>query len=292
MNTLTSRVLFLFIHGMWERPACWDYVIERLETRDFMCFPLHLLHHYEGVDISKTNLGTTSLLDYVENLEIQIADIRVRFPKHNIILVGHSMGGLLAQMLMSRTPEVFSGGILFTPAPPAGIWSLRLSTLRCFSEELFKWGCWRKPFLLSREKFIYAMYENVDKTRREEIISHLQKESGRAAFEIGFWQLDLIARIFSGKGFRPAAAVDFSLNKKLLFVGAEKDTITPASVVRKTARMYPNARYEEIKNASHFILENEDTVEIILRFMQDPRQTIPALLEKPLPLGLTPLPAA
>ena len=59
-------------------------------------------------------LGTTGLLDYAADLEEEIAALE-RPP----VLVGHSMGGLLAQMLAARME--IAALILLAPSAPWGV---------------------------------------------------------------------------------------------------------------------------------------------------------------------------
>ena len=273
MNTSTSCALFVFIHGMWEKPSCWKFLKKHLDALDYVCVATRLKYHTEDTKNIHPNLGTTSILDYAEDLEKQIEHIRETYPKHKLVLIGHSMGGLLAQILLSRNPSHYQAGIFLTPASPAGTHAMCLSTLRCSSNHL-NWGCWRKPFKLSNEKYTYALYQGIEKTRRQKIIHDLQHESGRAATEIGFWQIDKILHFLNGKGWKAATSVNFNLAHNMLFVGAEKDKITPVSTVKKTACRY-NAQYEEITKAPHYILEHKETLDLILSFIrQDQPPTV------------------
>jgi len=70
-------------------------------------------------------LGTTSLLDYAEDIENEIRKLDAK-----PIIMGHSMGGLLAQILGSR--GLARALVLLTPAAPAGIRSLTPSVMRSF----------------------------------------------------------------------------------------------------------------------------------------------------------------
>jgi pimeloyl-ACP methyl ester carboxylesterase len=74
-------------------------------------------------------LGTTSLLDYAADLEKQIRELE-EVP----ILMGHSMGGLLAQIFGSR--GLARALVLLTPASPAGILALKPSVIQSFSSIL------------------------------------------------------------------------------------------------------------------------------------------------------------
>jgi len=52
--------------------------------------------------------------------------------------MGHSMGGLLAQILGSRW--LAKALVLLTPASPTGIIALKLSVIRSFWSTLMRWG--------------------------------------------------------------------------------------------------------------------------------------------------------
>ncbi len=93
-------------------------------------------------------LGTTSLLDYAEVLDGEIKQLRDK-----PIVMGHSMGGLLAQMLGAR--GLAEALVLLTPASPAGIVAITPSVIRSFWSIQTKWGWWRKP---TRQTFAEAAY--------------------------------------------------------------------------------------------------------------------------------------
>ena len=79
----------------------------------------------------------------------QIDDVQDEIDKLNEppILMGHSMGGLIAQILGSR--GVARALVLLTPASPSGIMTLKPSVIRTFWSAQTKWGFWKKPFRLT-----------------------------------------------------------------------------------------------------------------------------------------------
>ena len=74
-------------------------------------------------------------------------------------------------------------------------------------------------------------------------------ESGRAAAEIGFWYLDS----------NGAAKVDDTkVTCPVLVIAGAEDRITPASVVRKVAKIYKTvSTYEEFENHAHWVIGEE-----------------------------------
>ena len=89
----------VFIHGTYGTGAVWEKYKRHFEDRGYTCLtPTLRYHDVDPKAAPRPQLGTTSLLDYAADLE---ADIRKLNAKP--ILIGHSMGGLLAQMLAART---------------------------------------------------------------------------------------------------------------------------------------------------------------------------------------------
>ena len=107
-----SKIIFM-IHGMMAGPWCWDNYKNYFERKGYGCIaPALKFHDVNANDIPDPQLGTTSLLDYAADLEEQIKEF-----EEPPILMGHSMGGLLTQILASR--GCAKAAILLTPAPPS-----------------------------------------------------------------------------------------------------------------------------------------------------------------------------
>ncbi len=116
----------VMIHGMWGSGAYWGNFRGWFESRGYRVVTPTLRHHggrFE--DPPPPGLGTTSLLDYTADLEQEI-----RALGDEPILIGHSMGGLLAQILASR--GLGKALVLLAPASPRGIVALTPSVIRSF----------------------------------------------------------------------------------------------------------------------------------------------------------------
>jgi len=230
----------VMIHGMFSRPWGWERYVPRFEDRGWRCLTPALRHHdHEPSEPAPEALGTTSVLDYAADLEATIREL-----PGTPVVIGHSMGGLLAQMLAAR--GVASAAVLLTPAAPAGILGISPAVLRSFTGIMATPAFWRKPVLPSWKAARYGLLNGFpDEAERRELYERLVPESGRAVFEIGLWPLDRrrAARVPAGDVRCP-----------VLVVGAEHDRATPASVVRKVARRYPRAEHHEIAGAAHWVL--------------------------------------
>jgi pimeloyl-ACP methyl ester carboxylesterase len=230
----------VMIHGMWGTGWYWENFKRFFEGKGYHCVvPTLRFHDMEPKGLPDPRLGTTSLLDYAADLEKLIRELHA-----TPILMGHSMGGLLAQILGSR--GLAKALVLLTPASPHGLIALKSSVIKSFWSGLTTWGFWKKPFRQTFAEAEYSMLKMMPPESRRGIYDKFVYESGRAAFEIGFW-------LFDSKG---AARVDESkVTCPVLIVAGEKDRITPASVTRKIAEKYKGvATYKELSGHAHWVI--------------------------------------
>ena len=234
------RATIMMIHGMWGSSWYWGNYKQFFESKAYRCItPTLRFHDIDPRSEPPPELGTTSLLDYADDLEKEIRKLD-SLP----ILMGHSMGGLLAQILGSR--GLAKTLVLLTPASPRGIIALEPSVMKSFMSVLSKWGFWRKPMRQTFGEAVYSMMHLLSEQEQKEIYEHFVYESGRAASEIGFWLLD------PGK----ASYVDESkVTCPVLVIAGAEDRITPASVVRKVAAKYSAvSTYKEFEGHSHWVV--------------------------------------
>ncbi len=228
------------IHGMWCGGWYWENYKKFFEAKGYHCItPTLRFHDMAPKDPPNPKLGTTSLLDYAEDLEKEINRLEA-LP----ILMGHSMGGLLAQILGNR--GLAKALVLLTPAAPHGIIALSPSVIRSFWSCLMRWGFWKKPMRQTFNEAVYSMLQLLTVEEQKKLFSKFVYESARAACEIGFWFLDP----------RGAARVDESkVTCPVLVIGAVQDKITPVSVARKVADKYRDvSTYKELTNHAHWVV--------------------------------------
>ncbi len=231
----------LMIHGMWGSGSYWENFKGFFEGKGYRCVaPTLRFHDMDPKGVPDPRLGTTSLLDYAQDLEKLIRELQV-----TPIVMGFSMGGLLAQILGSR--GLTKALVLLSPAQPYGIRALTPSVAITFRSALMRWGFWRKPFRLPFSETSHAMLNMVPPESRRSIYDKFVYESGRAACEIGFW-------FFDSKG---AAKVDESkVTCPVLFMTGEQDRENPVPVSRKIAKRYKKvATYRELPGHGHWLVE-------------------------------------
>ncbi len=230
----------VMIHGMWGGPWYWQYFKGFFEKKGYQCvIPTLRFHDMDPTAAPHPQLGTTSLLDYADDLEKHIRQLPV-VP----ILIGHSMGGLLAQILASR--GLAKTLVLLTPASPRGINALRPSVIMSYRSAMIRWAFWRKPLRQTFDEAAYSMLNVMSAENQRKVFNRFVYESGRAASEIGFWFLDP----------KQATKVDESrISCPVLVVAGAQDRITPISVGRKVAKKYgTSATYKEFADHSHWVV--------------------------------------
>lgn len=238
----------VMIHGMFCSGRHWSNYEDFFKAKGYKCIvPTLRYHDIDPKDPPNPRLGTASLLDYAEDLENLILGL-----DEKPILMGHSMGGLLAQILGSR--GLAKALVLLTPAPPSGINALRYSVIKSFWNILTRWKFWKNPHRLSFEASVYAMLHLLPLENQKAVYERFVYESGLAASEIGFWFFDS----------KRASKVDASkVTCPVLVISGAQDRITPALVTRKVAKKFKTvSTYKELENHAHWVLSEPGWVKV------------------------------
>lgn len=229
----------LMIHGMSGGGWCWENFKKFFTKNNYNCItPTLRYHDAELQEPSHKNLGTTSLLDYVEDLEKRILQ-----SKSSPILIGHSMGGLIAQKLCSNISV--KAVVLLAPAPPYGIFTLNFSMIKAFKSVL-GWNFWRKPIRQNYEEAVYSALHLLPEEERKKIYKKSVYESGKVIFEMGCWFLD----------FKKATKVEETkINAPMVIISGSKDRIIPPSLAKKIYKKYQSiSEYKEFPQHAHWLL--------------------------------------
>jgi pimeloyl-ACP methyl ester carboxylesterase len=232
-----SKPPILAIHGMWSVPAAFDLLAAEMARSGYT---IEAADYRTRAVAHVGSLSHVGLADYVEALE-EIANALPEKP----IIIGHSLGGLLAQLLAVKIqPRAL---ILLSTAPAHGTVQLpRFTATKSVWDNLSTWNFWKSQITVSRKDALYGIYNNVPADEAAFSISQLQPDSGRVLAQIGFSAFD------SSK----AAVVDYvRLTCPTLVLCGEDDRITPCDISRATARrMTGPVAYKELDGFGHWIV--------------------------------------
>lgn len=202
----------LFLHGYFADATVFADWLPFFAARGFTPVALNL----RGRSDSRpgTEIGGVSIDDYVEDAALAARALGRPF------VVGHSMGGLLAQRLAEL--DLVQAAALIAPAPPRGItvmtWQLAIRQVKYLPAIAMS-----RPVRPSREDVRALVMNRVPDEEQDEVIDRLVPDSGRAGRELSITGVPV-----------DKARVRCPL---LLFSGSD-DRFIPTKTVARVARRY------------------------------------------------------
>jgi pimeloyl-ACP methyl ester carboxylesterase len=174
-------------------------------------------------------LGRASMDDFVEDASRIARDVGAT------AVVGHSMGGLIAQKLAERRDV--DAAVLVTPAPPRGITVLSPRVaflhLKYLPSILLS-----RPVTPGREDLREVVLNRVPASQQDGLLSRMLPDSGRAG------------RDMSITGY-PVDAT--RVQCPMLVVAAEDDLFIPPHIVKRIAARY-HATLRVVENRGHMVI--------------------------------------
>lgn len=226
----------VFIHGMWSRHTVWEQWLQFFRRLGYECHAVDLPgHDAQGSDDSLQGMPLWRYVDAVTAVAARL---------HRPVLIGHSLGGLIGQLVAERLDV--AGLVLINSAAPGQVFPLRPKMLPGLVRHFSKWGLWRKTFRLSPWEANYLVFNQVAPAERAALHELLIAESGRVAYEVGFGRLNLS---------HSNRVIKERIGSPMLALAGGKDRIIPRSVSRGMARWYgPQLEYREYPGNAHWLL--------------------------------------
>jgi pimeloyl-ACP methyl ester carboxylesterase len=233
-----ARPPLVMIHGAFCGPWVFDEFRKPFEAVGYKVHAPALRFHESGAN-PPPKLGTTSLLDYASDLEELVAGL-----KEAPILLGHSLGGLLAQMLAAKGKA--RALILLAPSAPWGMLPSTMFEIASASAMFFA-GDFRNAILKPDYAIAAAnSLDLLDPDERHAVYRRFVPESGLATFEVMHWALD---------AKRAAHVPARDVTCPILCLTGTHDRINPPSTVSRIAARYQGrALYEEVAGHSHWLI--------------------------------------
>ncbi|AFC29203.1 hypothetical protein PM3016_2315 [Paenibacillus mucilaginosus 3016] len=251
-----NKPVILFIHGAFVTASSWGLMRSYFEARGFQTIaPAWPYHEKEAAELRKhpaSRLGTLKL----EELIAYYTNIIQSLPSKPI-LIGHSYGGMLTQILMDR--DLGSAGIAISPVATRGVIAARYpTTVRSVFGILSK--PWKTTYLMPFSTFQYAFVHLLSREEQEQAYhDNVVPETSRIFFQTALSPIDP----------KSPTAVNYNPANRgpLLLVAGEEDRITTAASIRKNFSLYrPSSRtvteFKAFPERTHWIIAQEGWEEV------------------------------
>jgi len=241
MSNIHSKTI-LFITGAFVSHQCWDHWKIWFEEKGYSTIappwpgkdaPAAVLRQRQpDANIAAQRLAP--LTDYFAAIAKQLPE--------KPILIGHSMGGLIVQLLLQR--GLGEAGVAIHSLQPKGIFTFKWSFFKAGWGPLGFFTPVKKSFLMSFRQWQYAFTNCMPfDTQKEAYYQLLIPESKQVVRD----------------SITDAAKIDFRLpHPPLLFLAGSKDHFIPASLNYSNYKKYQHpasvTEFKEFPGRNHFVL--------------------------------------
>lgn len=272
MNGETPTIVL--IHGLWVTPRSWNLFRGFYEERGYRVLtPAWPRMRGEVEEIRRdpsalAGLGLREIADHYQEF--------LRTLDAPPILMGHSTGGLVVQILLDR--GLGAAGVSFDGANPKGIYQLPLSEIKAAGPVLSNPLNYWRSVMLTFAQFRYA-FANVmtEEAARAAYDNYAIPGPGRTVFQIAFGN------------FNPWAASKVnhrnSQRAPLLLIAGAEDHLVPPIINRVNYRKYQRStavtEYKEFPHRSHLLIGQdgwEEVAEYALSWAQTQTRVAPPAL--------------
>lgn len=242
MKSVTAKNI-VFVTGAFVSHTSWDpwqeYFTKKGYTTvappwPFKDAPAAELRKRQPHDTDLATLTLSAVVDHYAGI--------VKAPPEKPIVIGHSLGGLMTQILVNR--DLAAAGVAIHSVPPQGVFPYEFSFLKAGWKALGLFSSAKKTYLMSFKDWQYAF------------VNQMPLEEQRASYEA--YTIPESKTVARG-GLTSAARVDFAKpHAPLLLTAGSIDHIIPAHLNRRNFRRYvPNGSvldYKEFKGRNHYVL--------------------------------------
>jgi pimeloyl-ACP methyl ester carboxylesterase len=243
MNSNSPGTIVL-IHGLWMTPRSWEQWVKFYEERGYT---VHA-PAYPGLEVEvealRENAAPIAELS-VKKVVDHLAAFLDTLPSKPL-LIGHSFGGTLVQLLLDR--GYGAAGVVIDSAPVKGVLTLPFSQVRSLFPVLKNPANRKRAVGFSPKEFHYAFTNTLSEAESLEVYEkYAIAAPGRIVFDGATMNFDPNA----------SAKVDFEKAERapLFFIAGEHDHIMPPAVNRANAKKYRTGvvAFREFAGRDHFI---------------------------------------
>jgi alpha-beta hydrolase superfamily lysophospholipase len=260
-HVMTKPDTIVLIHGLWMTPLSWEHWVTRYSAQGYKVIASAWPGLDGDIDALRrdpspiASLGINEIVEHYENI--------IRGLDKPPIIMGHSFGGLMTQILLDR--GLGAAGVAIATAPVKGIVLLPFSTLKVSFPALSNPANNHRAVPLTLEQFHYAF------------TNHLTEEESAPIFEryaVPGPDHVLFQAAFANFNPHAATAVNFHNDTRapLLMIAGGRDHVSPPGVVTANYNLYKKSKaitdYKEYPDRTHYVL-GQDGWEDVADFALD-----------------------
>lgn len=251
MNTDEPRqdlpTTVVLVHGLWMTPRSWENWVPYLEEQGYRV----LTPGYPGFDVEVEALRAdpTPIADADITATLDHLAAVVQSLDEPPVIIGHSFGGTLTQLLLAR--GLGTAGVVIDSAPTEGVYVSPPSQLKSLFPVLKNPANRHRAAGFTPEQFHYAFTNTLSREESDAIYDRYHIPApGRWV-----WAYGLVANYKPG---HQETWVDYADDDRapLLFIAGSEDHIMPAAVNRSNADKYADSAavtaYHEFEGRSHW----------------------------------------
>ncbi len=235
---IASKPPVILVHGAFCGSWTFEHMVDPLRLAGHEVHAPDLPGH--GAADDAQSVTGQSMRDYVRHIA-RLSDSLAETGGKAPILVGHSLGGLVCQMVARQSPP--TALVLMAPSPPWGTGSTSMEeAMTAMGLNLLGplwWQSVRPDLGLMRNFSLNRM----PKSMQDEALRQLRPESGRALWEALHWWQDPFMTTSLGPG---------PLNLPALVLVGSRDVVHPPATARMIAQRI-GADYQELRGMSHWL---------------------------------------
>lgn len=230
-----AKRTIVFIHGLWIHASSWQPWMDLFKQRGYET--LNPAWPGDSATVAEcranadaiANRGVTEIADSYARVIASLAE-----PP---IVIGHSFGGLIAQVLLGR--GIAAAGVAIDPAPIKGVWQLPFSALKASLPVLGNPFNLRKANTLTFGQFRYGFANAVPEAEARELYDRWTIPAPcRPLFQ---------AAIASFAGTETKVNTANTTRGPLLITGGEKDNIAPPILGQASLKKYSSSVIADFK---------------------------------------------
>jgi pimeloyl-ACP methyl ester carboxylesterase len=238
----------VLIHGLWMTALSWENWVKRYQEQGFRVIARSWPGMEDDIEELRNEPSKVAGLGFTEIVDHYAAIIDAL--EHQPLIMGHSFGGLITQILLDR--GYGAAGVAISSAAPKGVLRVPFSTLKVVAPVLANPLNAHRATALTPEQFHYAFTNTLSE---EESLTAYRRYAVPGPDQLLF-QAALA-------NFNPHAATavgfDNDARSPLLMIAGEYDHISPPSVVEANAKLYGLAQeatteYMMFPGRTHYIL--------------------------------------